>query len=224
MTEPLALLRLLQTTDSAFPSGAFAFSGGLETLCDEGQITDADGLAETLRVQIVPRWLSFDRAFLAAAHAAAGHCEALIEIDRDCEAHQTVAPLAEASRRVGRGLLGTHARIGTPGASDHLACLREGHAPGHAPVAQGLIGAGLGCGRAETEAGALYALMAGVASVGIRLGKIGALTGQEILGRLLAETAPALAAAPPETPSSFAPLIDIAACRRDGQSARLFAT
>ena len=38
MTTSLATLRLLQISDSAFPSGSFAFSGGLETLAGDGMV------------------------------------------------------------------------------------------------------------------------------------------------------------------------------------------
>lgn len=224
MTAPLALLRLLQSSDSAFPSGGFAFSNGLETLCAEGLVGTPDAIETVLREQVLPRWLDFDRYFLAAAHGAAADVQALAALDRDCEAHNTVAPLADASRRMGRALLTSHDRIGTPGAAAHLARLRDGAAPGHAPVVQGLVGAGLGLSRAETEAGAVHALAAGYTGAAIRLGRLGALGAQQVLARTIAAAAPRLEAPPPEVPAAFAPLVDIAAARRGAHAVTLFAT
>jgi len=223
MTAPLALLRLLQTADSAFPTGAFAFSGGLETLSVEGTVRSAADFEMVLAEQIAPRWLAFDRVFLAAAHRAAPDIEALARVDDDCEAHQTVAPLAEASRRVGRATLGTHARMGTPGAAAYRALLGAG-APGHAPVVQGLVGAGLDLDLPATLAGAFHALLAGSASAAVRLGRLGAIAAQEILLRAGTRFAPDLAAPAPPAPEAFAPLIDIAAARRSGRAVSLFAT
>ena len=40
----MSLLRLLQISDSSFPSGAFAFSNGLETLHKENEKFDAGSL------------------------------------------------------------------------------------------------------------------------------------------------------------------------------------
>lgn len=230
MTGPGSLLRLLQTTDSAFPSGGFAFSHGLETLSVEGEVRDAAGVEAVLRSQVAPRWLEFDRHFLAAAHAAAGDGDgdgngaALAALDRDCEVQNTVAALASASRRMGRALLTSHARIGTHGAGEALERVRAGTAHGHAPVVQGLIGAGLGLSRAETEAGAFHALIAGHTGAAIRLGRLGALEAQQVLARAIETFAPRLAEAPPAEPAAFAPLIDIAAARRSAQSVTLFAT
>lgn len=213
-----ALLRLLQTSDSAFPSGSFAFSNGLETLVAEGLADSPARIAEVLDTQVVPRWFEFDRVVLGQAWAAAD-LDALAGVDRDCEVRQTVAPLAAASRRIGRALMTSHARIGTPGVADYLAM----GAPGHAAVAQGLIARRLGIGQAEAEAGALHALITGYAAAAIRLGRIGAIAAQQMLARAIDACGDGLARPAPALPASFAPLIDIAATRR-GPGAALFAT
>ncbi|MEL6775263.1 MAG: urease accessory protein UreF, partial [Pseudomonadota bacterium] len=86
MTRASSLLRMMQAGDSAFPSGAFAFSNGLETLLVEGVVPGRMDLPTVLMEQIGPRWLSFDRAFLHAAMGAADTAE----IDRDCHVRQGV--------------------------------------------------------------------------------------------------------------------------------------
>ncbi len=218
MTRGASLLRMLQTGDSAFPSGAFAFSNGLETLVGEGLVPDRMPLGNVLIGQIAPRWLTFDRAFLHAAMAA----DDVAAIDRDCHVRQTVPELASASQRMGRALLTSHARIGTAGAADYLARPRA-DAPGHAPVVQGLIGRGLGLTAEEAEAAAFHGLLSGFAAAAVRLGRLGALQAQKLVSDAISECASAFETTP-GTPSAFAPIADIAAQRRNPQAVNLFAT
>ncbi|MWB77410.1 urease accessory protein UreF [Pseudooceanicola sp. 216_PA32_1] len=225
----LPLLRLLQTADSSFPSGAFAFSSGLETLAEEGRANGAADIRTLLADQVVPRWLSFDRPFLREAWAAASAADpqAVLACDRQCHLQNTVDRLAEASRRVGRSLLTVHARIGTPGASDYrdrIQATGQGGALGYEPVVQGVIGAGLGLNAAETEAGALNAVVMGFASAAVRLGRLGALDAQAVLAAIAQDMARGLAAPVPAHAGAFAPLTEIATLRRNAGQARLFAT
>src|SRR6476659_4057962 len=46
MTDSSALLYLLQVANGSFPSGSFSHSYGLETLIQDGRITDAEDLAD----------------------------------------------------------------------------------------------------------------------------------------------------------------------------------
>ncbi len=221
---PLAMLRLLQISDSAFPSGSFAFSGGLETLAGDGLVVDAATLDDFLRGQAIARWAGMDRWFIRKAHDAAPDEKVLADLDRFCEAHVAVAALGEASRRVGLATLTTHARMGTPGAAAYRARIAGGEALGHAPIVQGLIGAGLALPIDAVEAGALYGAVNGVATAAIRLGVIGALEAQTLLAGLGITMAAALGHEPPLLPSAFTPLADIAVSRRDGHAGRLFSS
>lgn len=223
----LPLLRLLQTADSSFPSGAFAFSSGLETLANEGRISGTDDVRTLLAQQIVPRWLSFDRHFLNVAHAAHGNVDRLLEIDELCHLQNSTDRLADASRRVGRALLTVHARIGTPQASAYRARLTEEHfsgCRGYEPLVQGLLGWGLGLTARETEAGALNCVVMAFTSAAVRLGRLGALNAQEVLASTAEVMADGLAAPVPETAGAFSPLTEIAALRRNKLHANLFAT
>ncbi|MGR3742695.1 MAG: urease accessory protein UreF [Pseudooceanicola nanhaiensis] len=223
----LPLLRLLQSADTAFPSGAFAFSSGLETLANEGRVRGAAEVQEVLFTQIVPRWLSFDRPFLHGAHTGADDPSRLIEIDGDCHVQNTTDRLAEASRRVGRSLLSVHARIGTPRVAAYRATLAEARRPdatGYEPVVQGLVGAGLGLTPAETEAGALHSVVMAFVSAAVRLGRAGAIEAQAVLANVAPAMAEGLARPVPERPGAFAPFAEIAAMRRATDHASLFST
>ena len=226
MTDALSLLRLLQCSDSAFPSGAFAFSSGLETLVNEGQVHGAADMARLLETQVVPRWLDFDRPFLRQAFHADG-AEALLKIDTACHLQNTVERLATASRRIGRSLLTVHAHIGTPGAGAYRALLRQtgrAGAAGYEPVVQGMIGAALGLSLDGAEAGALNTIVTGMTSAAVRLGALGALDAQGVLAATAPVMAAGLARAAPDQPGAFSPHIEIAAQRRMAGQISLFAT
>lgn len=224
MNSPAAILALLQTSDSAFPSGAFAFSNGLEGLIRDSMTPGgAAGVEETLLTQILPRWSEFDRVFLAQAHAAAGDLGRLAVIDMDCESRALSRPLRDASLSIGRALLTTHSRMGTPGAAAFRAEVRNGTLLGHAAVVQGWIGWAIGLDLPQTEAGSLFGQLAAFTSAAVRLGHIGALDAQGILMRCNPAAAVCLGAPAPDQASGFAPLIEIAATRRCVGDARLFA-
>ena len=220
----LATLRLLQISDSTFPSGGFAFSNGLETLVEEQMVQDALALGAFLESQVLPRWAGMDRWFVAHAFKGAGDLEGLVELDRLCEAHVAVDALGEASRRMGLAMLTTHARIGTDGAGPYRDLIAQGAVPGHLPIVQGLIGAGLGLSGDAVESASLYAATNGVLAAAVRLGVTGALEAQALLARASGPMADLLAEPLGDLPRSFTPLADIAVSRHAGHAGRLFAS
>lgn len=227
MTDALPLLRLMQTTDSAFPSGAFAFSSGLETLRNEGRVHGAEDVHAILTRQILPRWLSFDRPFLTEAMAAANDPDQLLEIDARCHVQNTSDRLADSSRRIGRSLLSVHTRIGTPLASDFSAAIAQAkrdNAAGYEPVVQGVIAAGLVLSPLQAQAGALNAALMAFVSAAVRLGCIGAIEAQSLLAQVAPAMAQGLSEPCPDRAGSFSPLSEIAAVRRNTAHASLFAT
>ncbi len=223
MTTVLQTLTLLQVTDSSFPSGAFAFSNGLEGVIQDGFVRDAAQIEEILRDHLVPRWLMFDRVFLSAAHVAAATSADLDAVDSDCNTRMVAPAMRAASLGVGRSLLTTHARMQTPTAAAWHQDVLTGSRWGHAPVVQGAMGAALGLDLAEVAAGALFGQISAAISACIRMGRLGALEAQKIVARILATAAAGLAEPCPALPSGFSPLLDIAAQRRPVGRARLFA-
>ncbi len=217
----LPLLRMLQISDSAFPSGAFAFSHGLETLHAEGRLTEASALADFLAHQVVPRWLEMDRWYLGQAWLAAGSADALrlSSLNAECHAQMNVADLVAASQRLGQAALMVHRRLETPGAT----LLDPADGP-HLIVVQGVVARGVGLSMPQAEATGLYTLLSGLMGAAIRLGAVGALSAQATLTATLVRAAPALAQRADDLPHAFSPLADIAAMRRQAGDTRLFAT
>ena len=157
----LSLLRLLQLSDSNFPSGSFAFSNGLETMDKELSILSLINLNELLIEQILPRWFDFDRYFILKAFASSGIIDDLLQLDKKCHLQNTNEAMAAASRRVGRSLLTVHKKMNTVCAVKYWeACssLILNDSGGYQPVIIGMVGSELKLSQKEVEAGALFSL------------------------------------------------------------------
>jgi len=223
MTDAGALLTALQHGDSAFPSGGFAFSWGLETLKTDGLVTGADGVQAFLLGQLARRWASSDRYFLDKACGSAGDIAALAALDAEVEAMALASELREGSRRAGRALLRAHAELATPGVPAYHAAVRDGRALGHLPVAQAVAWTGVGLAAADVAAVSAYTLAAGIAQAAIRLSLLGPLQAQGLLSQARREIASILAEPVPDRPHAFTPAAEIAVMRHEAGGARLFA-
>src|SRR5579871_1805186 len=123
------LLAALQFGDSAFPTGGFAFSWGLEGLVADGLVETPADVAEIIEDQLVHRWNTMDRALLVGALRAAD-IEDAVGLDHLAEAATASEPLRSGSRRAGRALLGVFSRLGYPRATAYRAMVEAGAAPG----------------------------------------------------------------------------------------------
>ena len=227
MKDGAGVLPLLQHADSFFPSGAVAFSQGLETLHAEGRLADAQAVARFLEHQLVHRWASAERAVLAAAWGADGDLDTVRCADTTAEATTLPAELRDGSKRSGCALLGVHAELGTPGAADYRQRVRDGAdfgAFGHLAVMQGLVWRGTGLDLEQACAASAHALRVGMLGAALRLGAIGHLAAQRILtdthaliGRLMASPPP-----PIDAVHAYTPVADIALMRHETLDVRLF--
>ena len=219
------LLTLLQHGDSQFPTGAFAYSGGVEGLLADGRATAASLpvlFADLLRW----RWAAFDRVFLQRAWQADGALDVLAEIECELDA-ALLAPAERAgSLRAGAALLTIHLRLSTAHATELRAAIDAGTLRGHRLVLEGALWRALGLDECQATMLSAYAFVSMLGTAVVRLGVQGALTQQQLLARLLPDIA-ALAGAPlaPQTvPSAFNPLAEIAIMRQPARDRSLFAT
>ena len=98
---------LWQLADSAFPTGGFAHSGGLEAAWQHGEIRNRAELASFLQTSLG----QFGHAVLPFMTAAHREPEKFTEFDRLCDAFTTNHVANRASRLQGRALLASAGRI-----------------------------------------------------------------------------------------------------------------
>lgn len=222
--DSLALLRALQHADSAFPSGGFAFSQGLEGLAALDGKPDAARVGSFLQALIVTRWSTFDRVALVRSHRAGGDLDSIAAIDAEMEAASVVETLRTGSKRHGGALLAAHGRLGTAGAVDYRARIASGAAFGHLPIVQGLVWAATGIAADDAVAMAGYGVAAGIVSAAIRLGLVGAIDGQRLIAEALDAIAgrSAAAIADDEPLAGFSPHAELAALHQARSAMRLF--
>ncbi len=225
MTETPVLLRLLQEGDSFFPSGATSFSWGLETLCAEGAVRSETDVEAFVIAQLKHRWAPFDRAIITAAVLAAGSVDRIADIDRRVEAQTLAAELRSGSRRHGNGLLAVHVKLGTDGASEYLALVREGKAFGHLLPMQGYLWSRRGIAAKQATILSAHLMLISLLSAAVRIGLIGNAGAQRILTAAHGHIT-ALSDEPPpglDEINAFMPQTEIASMRHEVAQTRIFA-
>lgn len=227
----MSLIAALQFGDSAFPSGGFAFSWGLETALRDGRV-DRAGLPLWIEAELLDRWARFDRVAIAGAwcgapdRAEADRAEAdRVEADR-VEADWAEADWAEAVDAA-HWAEATRLRSLEAGAALLAAARRLGLEPlpraAHLPLAQAAVFRAAGLGLESALAVSAHHAARGLASAAVRLNAIGAVAAQGLLLALRPALERAAVPPAPGTPlASFAPLSDIAMLRP--RPDRLFVT
>lgn len=224
------LLRLLQITDSSFPTGGFAFSHGVEWLTQRAGVTGETGIRALLQAYIDQ---SVTRQALPAALAAmrASGPGALHRVDERLDASFAAAGEREAGRIMGERLLagavgafeeGPHARA-------LLDAVRAGNCPGQYAVAFGAIARDQRVPALDALTALGFSMLLSVAQAAVRLNVIG----QTASARLVARAEPQLdhgIAQVLATPGSrlalgtFTPGLDVAGVLHTTLQFRMFAS
>jgi urease accessory protein len=231
MTDFAASLAMLRHGDSAFPGGTASFSWGLETLVRDGLVRNATELEAVLQDQLRLRWATGERSALLAAWDADRDFAAIARVDAILDARTLAREWREGARRAGSALLSVHAKLGTPGAAEYRQVLMAGTAIepgivalGHLTAMQGFLWRQCGIGRTGAALMAAHSVALTATGAAIRLGIIGHIDAQAIVGRMAPLIADLLAKdpPPPDEIHAFVPLVEIASMRHETGEMRLF--
>ncbi len=224
MSDSGALLAMLRHGDSAFPGGSASFSWGLETLVQDGLVRDAAALERMLVEQLRLRWATGDRSAVLAAWDADGDLDQVMRIDRILEARALARELREGSRRAGGALVTVHAKLSTRSAADYQARIAGEPTLGHLAAMQGMLWRAAGIGREHAALMSGHAIALAATGAAIRLGIIGHIDAQRIVGTAADAIAALIATPSPPVDAihAFVPLVEIAAMRHETGEMRLF--
>jgi urease accessory protein len=231
-----AHLAILQLSDSAFPSGRYTLSHGLEAFAQAGELAGPNPasslvslLGDCVRLGVAPS----DGVALACAHRAAGR-DGSVDLDLVARADErlTAVKLArearESSARTGRALLAAaSAAFGGAGVEQYAELVRRERSPGNHAVVLGLVSARLGVPGPEAVAGELFAFSAGWVAAAVRLALIDHRTAQAVLHRVSPVVADSALKAVDRDVRHIAgctPLVDVMSMRHEAAELRLFAS
>ena len=224
--EGRALLSLLQVCDTAFPTGAFAHSMGLEAFAEAGELNDAEDLEHVVGISLDAMSTS-DCVALRAAYAAVS-VEELVRPDLLLSATKLTRELRQASAATGRRFVASVTALGVEddGLLDDFSRLaREGGTPGNAAVGHGVAAPRLGLGLEEGLLGYLYASAASLVAAGQKLIPLGGSAAQRVLhglGGEISRSAQKSRTLEVEDMHAFAPLLDARSMLHERQRTRLY--
>jgi len=224
-----ATSRLLQLADTAFPTGAFAHSLGLEAEHAAGGLRNERDLERLLRRQL-QGLATGDLVVVRAAHAEASspapRLDALIALDHELDATRATRETREATRATGeRFLIAAVELLDGPVLAALHAAVGAGETPGTLPVAWGVACAAAGVDAEEAVRAQAFTALSALAAAGQRLVPLGGVATQRALWRAgtAIDSAVALSATvDPAEPCSFVPEIDVRSAQHERQRVRLF--
>jgi urease accessory protein len=225
---------LWQIVDSAFPTGGFAHSAGLEAAWQHGQVPHRLELVSFIETGLG----QVGRAALPLVSATHEAPERLNEMDQLCEAFTTNHVANRASRAQGRALLLAVERIWGAGVREKSRSNGTGNSPGPTalPPARGLayghfapvFGAAmkwLDLARETTVRLFLFQYVRGVLAAAVRLNVVGPMVAQTLqfqLAQRAADVASRCAHLSLDDLAQTAPLLDLWQGTQDRLYSRLF--
>ncbi len=219
--DPASLLRLLAWLSPAFPTGAFAWSHGIEWAVESGDVRDADSLRRWLEDVLRHGSGRSDAILLRHAHRAARDADRLAEI-----AELALAALPSRERRAesaGQGNAFALAAAAWDAAPLPALAARVGDIA--YPVAVGALAGAQGIAEDDAALGLLHGFAASLISAAVRvvpLGQSAGLAVQAALSPTLLAVAAATRDATLDDLGGACFRSDLAAMRHETQYTRLF--
>jgi urease accessory protein len=224
--DAMQLLTLLQWTDSAFPTGAFAHSNALETATQHEQVVSTDDLQSFIRAKLTHLanndLIMVHQALLAYQHDDSANINLL---DEWCGASKMAQEARQASQKIGRRMLDNIVALHP---DPRLLAYRESLTPthgGHHAVVHGLACGYLGVSAHTALLAFAYGVVANQTSAALKLMSIGQTQTQAILHQLQSAMIQSVDHALTLTLDDFggfSPLLDIYAMQHAHLFRRLF--
>ena len=209
-----------QILDSAFPTGGFAHSWGLESAWQCGEVADEGALGRFVRDSV----LQAGRAALPLVNAAWADTAPYDRLDALCDAFLTNPVANRASRVQGRALTSTCART-WPTAVLMSIDAEAKRGCGHLPPSFGATTRALEIPRPVVQQMFLFMTARGVLSAAVRLGIVGSYQSQRLQTSCTAHLDAVLGACAElgeEDLAQTAPIIDLLQSAHDRLYSRLF--
>ena len=209
-----------QIVDSAFPTGTFTHSWGLESAWQFGEVPDLEALSGFVDSSL----LQAGYAYLPLMNEAYRAPDALAALDDRADAFLINAVANRASRMQGRTLVATAARVWPSEGLKHLqACVAKTRA--HVAPVSGAVFEALALPLSTAHRVVLYGTARGVLSAAVRLGIIGSFDAQRLqyaCGPRVDEIAKRCASLSLDDLAQTAPLVDVLQAGHDRLYSRLF--
>lgn len=228
MDEAEQFFTALQLGDSFFPSGAFAYSSGLETFVSDGVVTGREQLVEFIGSYLAGLYSRGDLIHVRLSHRAAvqGRMEEIVRLDGLAHAMKLAREPAEASMQMGRQFLNVASVIFPASmAPSLLQLLGERRIRGHHSVVFGAVCGDVGISTESSLCTYLYSTISALVSAGVRLVPLGHSDGQLAISGLMplaARFAKEAMRLGKNDISTFAPGIEIRAMQHEHLFTRLF--
>ena len=213
-------LLIWQLADSAFPTGGFAHSWGLEAAWQRGRVDGADGLRRFV-LDVLRQTGHGSLPFVNAAHARPHHLE---QLDALADVVLTNPVANRASRVQGRAFVSTCARVWP---SEDLTALRTrtDSLCGHVAPLAGAVMRALDVPLSTAQRLVLLTAARGVLAAAVRLGIVGSYDAQRLqhaAGPAIDAIATACGALLEDDVTQTAPILDLLQATHDKLYSRLF--
>jgi urease accessory protein len=216
--------RILQLADSAFPTGGFAHSGGLEAHLSSATLRGPSDVTRFVEHSIA-NTVHATTPFVRAAHDA-NSVDEIVATDTRCAATMWSHVAIRASRAQGRSLVDVAARsFEAPRLAELRARIGGGGTAAHLAPMFGAVTRALEIPSTDALATYLHLHVRGLLSAAVRLGALGPAEAQGIHGRLAPHLDAALALASTLTLDDVAqttPLAELIQAGHDRLYTRLF--
>ncbi|XP_077510409.1 uncharacterized protein LOC144121205 isoform X1 [Amblyomma americanum] len=220
-----SLLNLLQISDSAFPTGSFAHSGGLEAAYQRGFLTSSEKVQQFLLASLENAG-AFSVPFIREAYRQWIDLEAIRSLDRLLNASLNNHVANRASKQQGRSLIQTAcATYRDPKLTEVQNWIYDGKLFGHQALMYGIVCAFLGVSEDQAAISFLFSSLRTMVAAGVRLGAVGTLEGQRMQFQLQLRIPEVVERHKERTSDSAAnvfPLVDVMQSSHDQLFARMF--